>query len=225
MSNVRIQNVGYRIRDSRWAVAGVGVFAVSFLWILNGVNWEWERLWVTEEQAFHKALIQGSFEEAIQLSGDPFKRGFAYYKNGEFKLAEVEFSRLNAPEAAFNLGNARAFQGKYEEAIDAYTRALEFNPGWKDPQWNIQICEARLLALALPDDDAGGTGGKLEADEIVFGDRPNPGPRAEEQAVEMGGEALSNEEMRALWLRRVQTRPADFLKYKFAFQAREGGGL
>ena len=36
---------------------------------------------------------------------------------------------------------------------------------------------------------------------------------------------LSDEELRALWLRRVQTKPADFLRAKFAFQAQsqEGG--
>jgi Ca-activated chloride channel family protein len=32
------------------------------------------------------------------------------------------------------------------------------------------------------------------------------------------GEHLSNEQVQALWLRRVQTKPADFLRAKFAYQ-------
>jgi len=32
------------------------------------------------------------------------------------------------------------------------------------------------------------------------------------------GAPLSEEELRALWLREVETRPADFLRAKFAYQ-------
>jgi Ca-activated chloride channel family protein len=35
----------------------------------------------------------------------------------------------------------------------------------------------------------------------------------------MNGEALSDEDLRATWLRRVQTTPGDFLRAKFAYQA------
>jgi Ca-activated chloride channel family protein len=38
--------------------------------------------------------------------------------------------------------------------------------------------------------------------------------------VTAGGKP-SDEELRGLWLRRVQTKPADFLRAKFAFQARQ----
>ena len=40
-----------------------------------------------------------------------------------------------------------------------------------------------------------------------------------------GGDPLSDDQLRALWLRRVQTKPADFLRAKFAYQLqeREGG--
>ena len=33
-----------------------------------------------------------------------------------------------------------------------------------------------------------------------------------------GGEKLSDEELREVWLRQVQTKPADFLRAKFAYQ-------
>ncbi len=68
------------------------------------------------------------------------------------------------------------------------------------------------------------TGGQLEADEIVFGNS-EPSPDAGDEETQ-GGPRLDQAEMRAMWLRRVQTRPADFLRHKFAYQhaQREAGG-
>jgi Ca-activated chloride channel family protein len=37
--------------------------------------------------------------------------------------------------------------------------------------------------------------------------------------VELAGGEVSDEELRATWLRRVQTTPGDFLRAKFAYQA------
>ena len=55
------------------------------------------------------------------------------------------------------------------------------------------------------------------ADEIVI--EPGKGDNREGQTEETAGEEIrSDEELQALWLRRVETRPADFLRAKFAFQ-------
>ena len=71
--------------------------------------------------------------------------------------------------------------------------------------------------LAPPEDDAGGTGGQEKADEYVFDDRPQKSGDTQDVEV-VAGENLSNEQVQALWLRRVQTKPADFLRAKFAYQ-------
>jgi Ca-activated chloride channel family protein len=56
---------------------------------------------------------------------------------------------------------------------------------------------------------------KIGADEIVFDkDAKNKG----EQTETAGQEAMSDAAVQAMWLRRVQTRPADFLRAKFAYQ-------
>ena len=61
------------------------------------------------------------------------------------------------------------------------------------------------------------TGGQLEADEIVSDDRPQQSGDSKQVEVVSGGK-LSDEQLQALWLRRVQTNPADFLRAKFAYQ-------
>ena len=66
------------------------------------------------------------------------------------------------------------------------------------------------------------TGGKMGADDIVFDQDATKG----DQEVEIaGGEPLSDQEIQALWLRRLQTEPADFLKSKFSFQNAQQGDL
>ena len=56
---------------------------------------------------------------------------------------------------------------------------------------------------------------EIGADKIVFDkDKSNEGQETELE----GAKALTDPEIQALWLRRVQTRPADFLRAKFAWQ-------
>ena len=67
-------------------------------------------------------------------------------------------------------------------------------------------------------EDAGGTGGKLGADKVVFDKRGAQG-KGEMSAQQLQAEkGLTDAQLQEMWMRRVQTTPGDFLKYKFAFQ-------
>ena len=107
--------------------------------------------------------------------------------------------------------------GKYGDAIASYDRALQRRPEWHEAKANRDLAEARRQMLEPPKDDAGGTGGQLKPDEIVFDDRPQQSGDSKEVEVVTGGQ-MSDEQLQALWLRRVQTKPADFLRAKFAYQ-------
>jgi Ca-activated chloride channel homolog len=71
--------------------------------------------------------------------------------------------------------------------------------------------------LEPPKNDAAGTGGQVKPDEIVFDDRPQQSKDSQEVEVVTGGQ-ISDEQLQALSLRRVETKPADFLRTKFAYQ-------
>jgi len=128
-------------------------------------------------------------------------RGVALFRQGEFKTSAGIFAGMDTAEAAFNHGNALVMQGLYDAAAERYARALELRPDWADATNNREIALAR--AAMLKQEGGEGTGGMLGADE-------------DEQTE--GGEAMSDEELRAVWLRQVQTKPADFLAAKFAYQ-------
>ena len=133
-----------------------------------------------------------------------------------FEQAAALYGAISGPEAAFNRGNALVFLGRYEEAIATYEAALEKRPDWIEARENLDIARVRLERRQPPESDHGGTGGQLEADEIVFDDtgRVNKGGTE----VESDGGEMSDEAMRAVWLRRVQGDPADFLRARFAYQ-------
>ena len=159
----------------------------------------------------------GDFAAAAEIYEDAARKGAAYYRAGDFENAASVFGRIRTPEAAFNRGNALIMLGRYKEAIGSFDRALELRPGWAEAEQNRDLARVRLEMLAPPDSDAGGTGGKLGADKIVFDDTGRVKSSDQEQVTEET-EMMTDEEMRSVWLRRVQNDPADFLRTRFSYQ-------
>ncbi len=174
---------------------------------------------LTLDQQGDLLMHQKRYSDAAKMFRDPFRKATAFYLAGEFKEAAGLFAGFDTAEGAYNDGNALAMQGQYSEAAKRYERALELRPGWKDAELNLAI--ARQSAERLKKEGGEMTGGQLEADEYVFDKQKQKKESAGEETVE-GGQELTDADIRATWLRRVQTKPADFLKAKFAFQAAEG---
>jgi Ca-activated chloride channel family protein len=169
---------------------------------------------LTPDQKGFRLFGKQRYDEAAKNFSDPLWQGTAYFRAGDFKAAAGVFAGYDTAETAFNHGTSLVMLGKYEEAILRYERALELKLGWAEAETNLAI--ARSRAAALKKEGGNMTGGKLGADEIVF-EKGKSSPEAETEEV-AGGEEMSDADMRAIWLRTVQTRPADFLKVKFAYQ-------
>ena len=178
----------------------------------------WENLWLTADQQAQRLVENGNFAEAAQRFTTPDATGAAFFEAGQFEEAASVWGRSESAAAAYNRGNALIFLGDYDTAISSYELALERRPDWAEAEENLSIAEARKAALAPPDDDAGGTGGQLEADEYVFDDSGRVAGSDQEQVIEAVDQNLGDDAMRAMWLRRVETRPADFLSAKFNYQ-------
>lgn len=170
-------------------------------------------LWFTPDQLGCRYFQRGEFAQAAKAFHDPMWQGAAWYRAGEFGKAAQAFARRDSAEAHYNQGNAWLMNGKYEDAIASYDRALTKRPEWTDASDNRALAAARMKLTEATGGDMGDQ--KIGADKIVFDKKA----KNEGQNTEVaGGKALSDQEMQALWLRRVQTRPADFLRVKFAYQ-------
>ncbi len=180
----------------------------------------WVGLWLTPDQQGQRLFKQEKFTAAAEVFQDPMRQGVAWYRAGEFEKAVQAFARVSSPESSYNQGNAWVFLGKYDRAIASYRHALELRPHWQEAQENLELAKARAKRMDSKGGDMGDQ--KLGADEIVFDkNKPKGG-----QDTEIAGEqAVSNASVQAIWLRQVQTKPADFLKAKFAYQhANESAG-
>jgi Ca-activated chloride channel family protein len=201
-----------------------GLLVLLLLALGGALSWAWSaaggtfaNLWLTPDQQGERLLARGRYAEAARRFRDPQWQGVALYRAGQFKEAAAAFARLDVPAAVFDRGNALVMLGKYAEAIASYDHALQGRPDWPEARANRALAEARRQQLTPPEDNAGGTGGQVEADAYTFDNRPKQSSDTQEVEV-VAGENLSNEQMQALWLRRVHTRPADFLRAKFAYQ-------
>jgi Ca-activated chloride channel family protein len=198
------------------------VFAASLLCLLAipqdaRAGPGWTGLWLTPDQQGQRLFQRGEFSRAAQTFNDPMWQGTAWYRAGEFEKAAQAFARLDTAEARFNQGNAWLLRGQYETAITWYERALEQRPEWQEAIENRALAGARAKLTERKGGEMGDQ--KIGADEIVFNQNSKEGGQDTELE---GGEALTDQQIQALWLRRVQTRPSDFLRARFSFQlARE----
>lgn len=174
--------------------------------------------WLTPDQQGQRLYTQERYAEAAERFTEPARIGAALFAARDFEGAAGAFGRQPGPEGAYNRGNALVFLGRYTDAIESYDRALALRPDWDAARQNRAIAAARQAALAPPEDDAGGTGGMLGADEIVMDESGRAAASDQEQVVEAGDQAMSEDALRALWLRRVETSPSTFLAAKFAAQ-------
>jgi len=179
---------------------------------------DWADLWWTADQQGQRLMDQGEYQQAAEKFTTPDRIGAALFQAGEFESAASVFGRSGTAEAAYNRGNAHVMLGDYDAAIEAYQSALGKQPQWPEAEQNLQIARLRKQALAPPEDDYGGTGGMLEADEIVFDQPGRVNNSSGEETIDAADQQLGEGEMRALWLRKVETRPADFLAARFNYQ-------
>lgn len=198
-------------------LAMVLLILLSFSLALSAVNWSLTDLFLTPDQQGRVLMDKQDFTAAARVFQEPMQRGTALYRDGDFKAAAAAFARDDSVEALYNRSNSQLMSGKYDAAIAGYEKSLLLKPGWLEAEENLALARARKERMAPPDDDAGGTEGMLPPDEIVFDKRAANTTGDQEETVE-GGEQANDREMRAIWLRRVQTKPADFLRAKFSYQ-------
>ena len=97
------------------------------------------------------------WQRADQVRHARLQEGVAAYRAKDYARAIERFSGVPGADGQYNLGNALAQAGRYDEAIAAYDRALRLQPGMPDALVNKRLVEA---AKKMPkrDQPQGGDG-------------------------------------------------------------------
>lgn len=203
----------FSVNAPRWAFVkmlstGLLTVVAAAVMIVKGID-----LWLTPDQQAQRLFREQKYLQAAPLFTDPAWRGTALYRAGEFEDAAQMFARVDSAQGHFNQGNAWLMHGQYEQAIRCYDAALQQQPDWQQAVDNRTLAVARAAMLSSEGGDMGDQ--RLGADRIVFDRKDNKGGQETEVS---GDKAASDQQLQAMWLRRVQTEPADFLKSKFAYQ-------
>lgn len=195
-----------------YCAAAVGILLILMLSVF-GPN-RYPSFWLTPNQQADRLMRDHKFAAAAKVYTDSLRQGVAYYRAGDFKSAATAFSQGATPQAVYNRATALVMLGKYGDAVKAYDRALVLRPNWKEAEENRELAVIRRDRLKTTGGDE--TGGEVKADQIVY----EKGAKKTGESVQVNdGPPLNDADLQALWLRRVQTRPADFLRAKFAFQS------
>ena len=179
--------------------------------------------WLTPDQQARVLFERGEFAQAAQRFEDPLWKGLAYYASEDFVSAASWFSRVDTAYGRFYLGNAFAHQDRLQEALAAYEEALALDPTLEEARFNHDWVQGLYDLSQKEYEDVGGTGGQLGADDFVFDDRANNAEQTMSEA-EAKSQGLTDEQIESIWMRRVQTTPAEFLAIKFSYQLMQQDG-
>jgi len=134
---------GPKCRVSKTAICFIGGC------LLMGSHSSYGGLFSTSEQEARSHFSKLEFPEAANLFEDPYRKGVAQYRAGNYQAAAESFTEVNREDvledARYNLGNARFRLGDFEGAIEAYEYVLSENPDATDARHNLAIARAMLM--------------------------------------------------------------------------------
>ena len=104
----------------------------------------WRDLWQTPDQQGAELMRAEDAAGAADRFEDSDWSGTAHFRNQDFERAEQQFSMGDSAENHYNRGTALAYQSKFEEAVEAYNKALELDPGMEDALHNREVVQKLL---------------------------------------------------------------------------------
>jgi Ca-activated chloride channel family protein len=196
----------------RWTSAAL---AIVFVLPPTGGNvwFRWLDLWLTPDQQGRYYYEKGEYQKAAERYEDPMWKGLALVRAGDDEGALNAFALSDSAEAWYNQGNSLAHLGRYPEAVEAYQQALAHRHPWREAQENLELVQSLIPKAKKKDNDKEQEiSPNLPPDQIKFDEKGKKGKRAQPAKIDPA-------KMADIWMRNIQTTPADFLRQRFAIQA------
>lgn len=198
----------------RWTSASL---AVVFILPPSGdqARFSWMDLWLTHDQQGRYYFERGDYREAASKFEDPLWKGLCLARLGDYEDALSAFALSDSAEAWYNQGNALAHMGKYSDAAKAYDQALARHPAWVNAQQNLALVESLIPKVKKNDkDQEEEIAPDVPPDQYKFDEQGKKGKKTQRFSVDP-------KKMAEIWMRNIQSTPADFLRRRFAMQEAE----
>jgi Ca-activated chloride channel family protein len=227
--------------QTRWVDEGywllIPMVALAALWFRKGWTVQWSRgaiaalvllplpsagdlghrfldIWLTPDQQGRYYFEKGNYEIAAERFSDPMWKGIALTRSGDYADAINQFALSDSAEAWYDQGNALAHLKRFPEAVRAYEQALQRKPGWHDAEDNLSLVRSLIPPQKKEDQEAAAPNPEKGETELEQKDSTKKGTKRL---------SMNSEQMADIWMRNIQTSPADFLRRRFAIQASQEG--
>lgn len=162
----------------------------------------WDDLWQRRDQQAWQTLQDGKPKAAAELFEDDRWRSVADYRGENYRQAAEGWAERSEeasaiPDDHYNLGNALAQLGDYQNAIAAYQQALDLSPEHEDAAFNKALLEQLMEEQQQQGQEdgepqEGGESQNANAPENRGQPQEGPEPRNDGQPQE-GGQDASQE--------------------------------
>ncbi|KAA3503958.1 VWA domain-containing protein [Rhizobium rhizogenes] len=166
-------------------------------------------MWLTADQQGRIAFERGDYPAAADAFSDPMWKGAALYRAGKFQEAVDTLAAVDTPESWYDQGNALLHLGKYDEAVAAYTKALEKRKDWPDATVNLAIAQ-KLLKVQEEKQEEQPEQPSEAPDSVQFDDKGKQGKEGTINVAEQTSE---------MWMKNISVSPADLMARKFSIEA------
>ncbi|HYK34430.1 tetratricopeptide repeat protein [Alloacidobacterium sp.] len=177
-------------------------------------GFSWMDLWLTHDQQGRYYFERGEYQKAAGKFEDPLWKGLSLACAGDYEDALNAFALSDSAEAWYNQGNALAHLGKYPEAVQAYQQPLARRHPWTEAQENLELVESLIPKAKNKDNEEQEEATNLPPDQVKFDKQGKKGKKTQVQVAKMDPKKLAE-----IWMRNIQTTPADFLRRRFEMQA------
>lgn len=104
-------------------------------------SFSWNDLWQTKDQQGRDQYNSGEFGAAANSFDRKDWAALANYRNAAYEQTINKLSGSVDSTSLYNKGNALAFNGQFQEAIDAYDQALAQDSNYEDAAHNKKVIE------------------------------------------------------------------------------------
>lgn len=226
-----------RLQDDGWILA-IPAALLVLVWFRRGTTLRWGALllglallaphgaradglsdtvagwFLTPDQQGRRLYEAHRYREAAAAFADPEWRAAALIHAGTYPEAAAALAPIETARAQYNRGIALVRGRDYAGGKAAFEAALQLDPSDADARANLEVTD-RIIAYLTETREAEDQGQPSEPPDATTADLS--GDQGRTARIDAG--AQLSEEAADQWMRQVQTKPADFLKSRFAIEA------